>query len=47
MTLIWNQSNKNATFIFTALSFTHLLYDFQVNIDVTLSFTDDMLTILP
>ena len=30
--LLWNQRNKNATYIFTTLSFTYLLYDLQVNI---------------
>ena len=45
--LLQNQRNKNTTYIFTTLSFTYLLYDLQVNIDVTLIFTDDILTILP
>ena len=30
--LLWNQRNKNTTYIFTTLSFTYLLYDLQVNI---------------
>ena len=37
---------KNYIF-FTTFSFTYLFYDLQVNIDATLIFTDDMLTILP
>ena len=45
--LLWNQRNKNTTYIFTTLSFMYLVYDLQVNIDVTLIFTDDILTILP
>ena len=45
--LLWNQRNKNTTYIFTTLSFTYLLYDLQMKIDVTLIYTDDILTILP
>ena len=45
--LLLNQRNKNTTYVFTTLNFTYLLYDLQGNIDVTLIFTDDILTILP
>ena len=45
---IFFQRNKSTTYIIsTTLSFTYLLYDLQVNIDVTQVFTDDILTILP
>ena len=38
---------KNTIYILTILSFTYLLYDLQVNIDVTQIFTDNILTVLP
>ena len=38
---------SNNRFIFTTLSFTYLLYDLQVDIDIALIFTDEILTILP
>ena len=45
---IFFQRNKSTTYIIsTTLSFTYLLYDLQVNIDVTQIFTNDILTILP
>ena len=39
--------SENTAYVFTALNFTYLLYDLQVNIDITQIFTDDIFTILP
>lgn len=45
---IFFQRNKSTTYIIsTTLSFTYLLYDLQVNIDITLIVTDNILTMLP
>ena len=40
-----NQRNKNAIYAFTTLISTYLLYDLQVDIDVTRIFTEDLLKI--
>ena len=38
---------KYITYIHTALGYTYLLYNLQVNIEFTQIFNDDILTILP